>query len=163
MRTFTEQAKRNIAIAVAESNKRRAIHSKCHTRIYQTWCDMWQRCTNPKYRRFHDYGGRGIGVCKRWESFKAFWSDMGEKPSDSSLDRIDNNGHYSPSNCRWASRSQQQRNKRGNRNLNWNGKTQTATAWAEELGIRADAFRSRLRKGWSLEKVMTLPYKRRGA
>jgi hypothetical protein len=159
---ISEQGLKNIAAAVSASNKRRAIHSKSHTRIYQTWSDMWQRCSNPRNRRYGDYGGRGISVCQRWESFQAFWSDMGDKPIGASLDRIDNGGIYEPVNCRWASRVEQQRNRRGNRYLTWNGKTQTVAAWAEQLGIKTDSFRSRLVKGWSLEKVMTFPYRRRG-
>lgn len=80
----------------------------------RAWSDMINRCMNPAHRRYADYGGRGIKVCIRWQrSFLDFLADMGARPSSwHSLDRIDNNGSYEPGNCRWATRSQQQRNKR---------------------------------------------------
>lgn len=80
---------------------------------FQAWAALRRRCLNPRYRGYKDYGGRGITVCDRWESFEAFLQDMGRRPSaDHSVDRINNDGPYSPDNCRWATRSQQQLNKR---------------------------------------------------
>jgi hypothetical protein len=87
-------------------------HSMTKTSEYRAWAGMMQRCYNPKNRRYSSYGGRGIAVCVRWKSFENFISDMGLKPSaDLSIDRIDNDKGYSPDNCRWATRSQQQNNK----------------------------------------------------
>lgn len=82
--------------------------------IYSTWSGIIDRCTNPNNRAFKNYGGRGIGICDRWRfSFEAFLQDMGEKPSQAhSIDRIDNDGNYEPGNCRWATRDQQNTNKR---------------------------------------------------
>ncbi|UOF79264.1 homing endonuclease [Caudoviricetes sp.] len=90
----------------------RTTHGWTNTREYRVWHDMRQRCNNPKNSRYEKYGARGISVCDRWQDFSNFISDMGSRPGpEYSIDRINNDGNYEPSNCRWATRSVQQRNK----------------------------------------------------
>lgn len=83
---------------------------------YLTWDTMVQRCTNPRHPSFRYYGGRGIILCPEWESFEKFVADMGERPIDRTLDRIDPNGPYHPANCKWATKSEQSINQRPRRN-----------------------------------------------
>jgi hypothetical protein len=83
---------------------------------YCAWRGAKSRCENQNHDRYADYGGRGIRMCERWSSsFEAFFADMGPRPSGRSLERINNNGHYEPGNCKWATRAEQERNKRARR------------------------------------------------
>lgn len=133
-------------------------HGLSQTPEYQIWASMCSRCTNPNHQAFSNYGGRGITVCDQWlQSFEAFLADVGARPSDlHSLDRFpNNNGNYSPSNCRWATTTQQNRNTRMNVFLRHNGRSQTVSAWSEELEIDSTTIRARLKRGWSVERALT--------
>jgi hypothetical protein len=122
---------------------------------------MLQRCNNHKYKRFKDWGGRGITVCARWQGedgFANFLADMGKRPSlKHGIDRINNDGNYEPSNCRWAINKQQCNNKRNNRLLTFQGRTQTVTQWSEEIGLSRDIISDRLSRNWPIELTLTLP------
>ena len=121
---------------------------------------MHNRCYNEKQNSFPDYGGRGIFVDGKWhgkEGFEAFVRDMGEPPEGCTLDRIDNNGPYSPENCRWASSFQQAKNKRNNRWITAQGKTLHLAEWARELGCNAAAILARISTGMSEEEAVTKP------
>lgn len=105
--------------------------------LYRTWESMRRRCTNPRCHEYKRYGGRGIAICARWDTFENFLEDMGEKPSPShSLDRIDNNLGYSPDNCRWATKLEQVNNTRHNVYVNIQGITLTFAEWERKLGLR---------------------------
>jgi hypothetical protein len=125
--------------------------------VYRIWIAIIERCENPKSTGYHLYGGRGIRVCERWrESFPAFLADMGERPSDRhSIDRVDPNGNYEPANCRWATGSEQAKTKRGARLITYQGEQYTAMGLARELSIPYSAFRSRIRKGESVDQILS--------
>lgn len=120
-------------------------HGMTKTRAYVIWKAMKDRCYSPKRYHYHNYGGRGIKVCDRWrDSFENFIADMGEPPDGHTIDRIDNNGNYEPSNCRWATYETQLNNTRSNRMITAFGKTQSMTLWAREYGLPVTTLRNRL-------------------
>lgn len=119
-----------------------STHGKMDTKSYGTWEGMLQRCNNPNSVGYLDYGGRGITVCKRWLSFEDFFTDMGERPEGTSLDRIDVNGDYSPENCRWADASVQGFNQRKSTN---NTSGRTGVSWNKQK-LKWDAYIMKDRK-----------------
>jgi hypothetical protein len=128
--------------------------------LYRSYVAMRQRCNNPNDKSYKNYGGRRIKVCKRWDNvengFPNFLEDMGERPEGYSLDRIDNDGDYTPENCKWATRTEQQNNRRSNRLITINGRTRTFTQWVREQGcttVRQAGHRF-YDKGWSIERTL---------
>ena len=141
----------------AARNKAMAKHGKCNTPTFNVWSNMKERCLNSNHKSYHRYGGRGISICSRWlESFQNFLDDMGEMPEGMSIDRIDVNGNYEPSNCRWATYEEQANNRENNRLIEYDGKRQTIAMWARELGMSRQALRHRLEAGWTIEEAMTM-------
>lgn len=126
--------------------------------IYFLWHGMIERCTNPNHNNYHLYGGRGIRVCERWMSFANFFDDMGHRPAGCSLERSDNNGPYSPDNCHWATVPEQNRNRRNNCIITFDGKTMCLTEWAEQIGISPSGLKHRITYlNWPLELALTTP------
>lgn len=125
-----------------------------NTREFEIWCSMKDRCDNENYHRFHDYGGRGIKVCERWkDSFTNFLEDMGRRPSDDhSIERIDNNGNYEPSNCIWGTTKIQARNHRRNVYFEHNGERMILTDWANKLEVHQRTL-SRYSKKYGFAKA----------
>lgn len=135
---------------------RNSTHRLTGTRVYRSWNSAKQRCLNPNDSNYRNYGGRGISICEHWYSFDNFLNDMGFPPSPNhTIDRIDVNGNYEPSNCRWATPSEQARNRRNTPLYSYNGKTMSLIEWAEYLGIRTITLRKRLEYGWTLDKVFS--------
>ena len=129
---------------------------------YGPWADMLQRCNNSNRPNYVDYGGRGITVCAAWRDFDVFFRDMGPRPPNTSLGRINNNEGYCPSNCRWESSEQQNYNKRSNRLLTYKSRTLPATQWAKEIGISPITLLTRIYRGWSVEDVLSFTTFKRG-
>jgi hypothetical protein len=128
-------------------------------RLRDVWYTMIKRCHNPSADVYNRYGGRGIVVCERWRnSLDAFLEDMGPRPTSShSLDRRENDGPYSPDNCRWATWSEQARNRRNNVLVTAFGVTRCLTEWAEVTGIKRAAIERRLQRGWAPERAVSEP------
>lgn len=126
--------------------------------IYRVWQSMISRCTKPKFSYYHLYGGRGITVCERWRKFENFVADMGMRPSsEHSLDRIDNDGNYEPSNCRWATRLQQNNNKRSNHFVTCDGVKKTLIEWSRQTGVPPEKIARRIKNGWPIHLAIFHP------
>ena len=131
---------------------------------YRSWMAARNRCFNPKATDYHNYGGRGISMCSRWNDFDAFVTDVGKRPSRKhSLDRIDNDGNYEPGNCRWATHIEQQRNKRTCRMVEAFGETKTVVDWCNDgrCSVCYSALVYRIYSGWDAEVAITSPSKSR--
>ncbi len=146
-------------------NKRNTTHGMLNTPIYRSWQSMIQRCVNPNNDRYAQYGGRGIKVYSRWRNnFFNFLNDMGDRPKGTSLDRIDNDGNYTPVNCRWATPLEQQNNMKSNIRVSIGGTTHSIAQWARIKRINAHTIRCRIRRGWPSIKAVLEPigiYKRK--
>jgi len=133
-------------------------HGMGTTRVYKVWQNIKDRCHNPGSKRYADYGGRGIVVCRRWlDSFENFYQDMGDTPKSMTLEREDNNAGYSKENCRWATYKEQARNRRNNRMICHNDEVKCLAEWAEDRGLTYSALYGRLERGWSVARSLETP------
>lgn len=142
--------------------KRSTKHNCSHTRIYGIYAKMKKRCYSENDKRYKDYGGRGIVICSEWlgeHGFENFYKWSVEHGYDDSLtiERINNDGNYEPSNCRWATYREQNRNKRNNIVITMNGQTKILKDWCIELGMDYQSVKMRIHKGWNAERALTEP------
>lgn len=138
--------------------KLRTIHGKRNTKIYRAWTAMKARCDLPSVESYPSYGGRGITYCKRWGKFQNFLADMGEPESGLSLDRIDVNGNYEPSNCRWIPMAEQCHNTQRSRLVTIGDLKITIANAARKFNIRPNTIKWRLDRGWPDDvAVLTIP------
>ncbi len=127
------------------------------SKTYKAWADMIQRCNNPNNTAYKNYGGRGICVCKAWMKFERFLQDMGERPPNLTLDRIDNNGDYCKENCRWTTIKEQRRNYRQNRLITINGITKCLIEWCEDQKLNYHTVWMRIYQyNWTPEEALEL-------
>ena len=144
----------------SQNSKKNKTHGMTKTRLYVVWRGMKRRCYYPRESSFPHYGGRGITVCDEWNnSFEAFrdWAMANGYRDDLTLDRIDYNGNYEPSNCKWSTMEEQQNNKSNNIILTYNGQTHTAPEWSRITGIPVIAIYNRVKYRWSTERILTEP------
>lgn len=124
-------------------------HGGAGTPTYVAWKGMRNRCLNSNEEQYKDYGGRGISICSRWDSFENFRADIGDRPKGAMLERDNNDGDYEPSNCRWATRTEQNRNRRSIRHILVDGEMLCAAEAARRIGLTKSALYYRLDHGWS--------------
>lgn len=133
-------------------------HGLRHLRLYTSWHSMIRRCEKSDAPCYERYGGRGIIVCESWHNIKSFYEDMGERPLNTSLDRIDNEKGYYKENCRWATSSEQANNTSRSRLISYGGQTKTIAEWSDIVGIKVDTLYGRIiTRGWTIEDALTTP------
>ena len=137
-----------------QKNNPRTTHGLALTPTYVSWQAMKTRCTNPRYKHYYNYGGRGITFPESWNKFENFLADMGERPAEYTLERIDNDKGYSKENCKWASRKEQAANTRTAKRLTYNNKTMCMLDWSRELKIPYDHIKNGYHKGLSAEQIL---------
>lgn len=130
-------------------------HYMGNSPTYRSWRGLRDRCKKKGHHNYKLYGGRGITYDPRWNNFREFLKDMGERPEGMTLDRIDVNGNYCKDNCKWSTPKEQGNNTRFNVFLEYNGERLTVMQWADKLGINWATIDGRLRRGWSVERALT--------
>ncbi len=153
---------------VADGTSRPNITHHCsradsiHKRLYKIWAGMRSRCLSQSNPAFPDYGARGIDICEEWMDFKNFrdWALFNGYSSTLTIDRINNDAGYSPANCRFITLAENQRNRRNNRRIAYDGQEMILCEWAEVLGIESRTLQRRLAIGWDVHEAFTRPVRR---
>ena len=140
-----------------------SFHRETKTRLHKIWESMQARCEYKKHPHYHNYGGRGIVVCEDWRDYLCFrkWALNNGYNNELTIDRVDNDGDYEPSNCRWISIKKQQNNKRNNRIITAHGESRTVSEWSGVTGIGKTTIKERLNAGWSDEDSVSRPVRER--
>lgn len=141
---------RNISTPIVHGHTKR---SNGRSSTYYTWQGMKTRCTNEKVKSFKDYGGRGITICEKWLTFEGFLEDMGERPKNTTIDRINNNKGYYKENCQWTTKIKQANNQSTNVKITINGETYGMCEWSRKLEISSSILSYRLKHGWKPEEL----------
>ena len=154
-------AVKSCGCTITEKNRERAKHGMSGTKLYKTWLNMRRRCTDKKSKSFKDYGGRGIYVCEEWKNdYKSFydWAIANGYIEGLTIERINNDGPYSPDNCRWATRKEQSNNRRRCINIEYLGRTQNLTQWCNELNLDYKFIHCRMyERGMAFEDAIKEP------
>lgn len=147
------------------TSKRSQTHNKSHTRIYNIWRNIKARCYNPKNAKYYCYGARNIAVCESWrKDFNSFyeWAINNGYSDNLTIDRINNDGNYEPSNCRWATNAEQANNKSNNRTIEYNGESHTLAEWAKLKNLSYKSLSLRINTHhWDVERALNQPMRRR--
>ncbi len=137
---------------------------KKRTKLYWVWADMIGRCQNPNHKAFKNYGGRGVSVCPRWKLFVHFAADMGTRPPDGMLDRINNDANYEPGNCKWSTRKEQNSNRRNCIYVDCDGERITLKEYCRRKGLTYRPIVKRIQdRGWSIADAISIPIGERRA
>lgn len=150
-------------LAAELASARLKKHGKTHTKLFSVWSGMIERCYKIRHKSYGSYGGRGISVCKEWQQdFMNFydWAHKNGYCDTLTLDRINNNGNYEPSNCRWATRKEQGNNRRTNTIVVIDGKAKTIAEWAREYAIMPETIHGRIKRGWDAKTAVLTPIRR---
>jgi len=165
---YGNDMKRGATISCGCFNKKRTIemghnnrkHGETKSRLHNIWSGMKGRCQNNNNPKYKDYGGRGITVCDEWQTFEPFrdWALANGYQEGLTIDRVDNDGDYTPSNCRWATVVEQAKNKRNNKIISINGEAHCLAEWAAKTGLKEDTISMRIKRGWPSEQLLKPVY-----
>lgn len=147
----------SLQCAPCAAASRSRTHGESRSPTHISWTAMRNRCLNGNHADFPNYGGRGVRICPEWDSYERFVADMGERPRGMTLDRIDPDGDYRAANCRWATAMEQNRNRRKTVFLEADGRRQSLSAWAEELGFSHIMLYKRYAAGWTDDAIVNTP------